>query len=148
MNEKIFIDSDIILDVLLERELFYDSSAEILDLGVAKKVNLFTTAVVLANVFYFIRKKYGIEKSKELLRRLRLFINILPIEENIVDMTLNSKIGDFEDGLQYFTGKAHNVTVLITRNIRDYKEKSIIIQTAGEYIKSRANEQKKRKNPT
>jgi predicted nucleic acid-binding protein len=122
MKEKIFIDSDIILDVLLERGAFYDSSAGILDLGVAKEVELFTTAVVLANVFYFIRKKFGIEKSNELLKQLRLFIKVLPIEENIVDMALGSKFGDFEDGLQYFTGKEHGMKVLITRNGKDYKE--------------------------
>jgi predicted nucleic acid-binding protein len=97
MKEKIFIDSDIILDVLLEREEFYEFSAEIFDLGVVKEIALFTTAVVLANVFYFIRKKYGAEKSKEILRQLRLFINVLPIEEKIVDMVLKSKFGDFED---------------------------------------------------
>ncbi|MDR1972003.1 MAG: PIN domain-containing protein [Treponema sp.] len=135
MKEKIFIDSDIILDVLLEREIFYDSSAGILDLGVLKKVELFTTAVVFANVFYFIRKKFGIDKSKELLRKLRLFIGILPIEENIVDITLNSKFNDFEDGLQYFASKEHNIKTLITRNGKDYKEKGVIIQTSDEYFK-------------
>jgi predicted nucleic acid-binding protein len=137
MKEKLFIDSDIILDVLMERNRFYESAAGIFDLGIAKEVNLFTTAVVLANVFYFIRKKHGIEKSKELLRRLRLFISILSVEEKIVDLALNSKFGDFEDGLQYFAGKEHSITVLITRNVRDYKEKDIPIQTADEYMKSR-----------
>jgi len=137
MKEKIFIDSDIILDVLLEREEFYEYSAEIFDLGIVKEITLFTTAVVLANVFYFIRKKYGTEKSKEIIRKLRLFINVLPIEEKIVDMTLNSKFGDFEDGLQYFTSKEHDIPILITRNGKDYKEKDIMIQTAEEYIKSK-----------
>jgi hypothetical protein len=119
----------------LEREIFYDSSAGILDLGVLKKVELFTTVVVFANVFYFIRKKFGIDKSKELLRKLRLFIGILPIEENIVDITLNSKFSDFEDGLQYFASKEHNIKILITRNGKDYKEKDVIIQTPDEYFK-------------
>jgi hypothetical protein len=52
-------------------------------------------------------------------------------------MTLNSKFGDFEDGLQYFTSNEHNITILITRNGKDYKEKDIMIQTAEEYIKSK-----------
>jgi predicted nucleic acid-binding protein len=137
MKQNIFIDSDIILDVLLERKKFYEFSAEIFDLGVGKEITLFTTAVVLANVFYFIRKKYGIEKSKDILRRLRLFVNVLPIEEKIIDMTLDSKFGDFEDGLQYFTSKENNIKILITRNGKDYKEKDIMIQTAEEYIKSK-----------
>jgi predicted nucleic acid-binding protein len=139
MSEKIFIDSDVILDVLLARELFYEFSAEIFDLGISKKINLFTTAVVFSNVFYFVRKKYGMKISKELLKKLRRFINVLPVEEKIVDMALNSKFGDFEDGIQYFASKEHNIPVLITRNGKDYKEKEIIIQTAEEYIISKFN---------
>jgi predicted nucleic acid-binding protein len=146
MKEKIFIDSDIILDVLLERVPFYDSSAEIFDLGVSKETGLFTTALILANVFYFIRKKFGIEKSKALLRQLRLFINILPIKETIVDMALNSKFSDFEDGLQYFTSKEHSIKALITRNGKDYKEKGVIIQTPDEYLKYKVKELQNRKN--
>jgi predicted nucleic acid-binding protein len=92
MTEKIFIDSDIILDVLLAREFFYEFSAEIFDLGISKKVSLFTTAVVLSNVFYFVRKKYGMETSKELLKKLRYFINVLPVEEKIVDMALREPL--------------------------------------------------------
>jgi predicted nucleic acid-binding protein len=140
MSEKIFIDSDIILDVLLARELFYEFSAKIFDLGISKKIELYSTAVVFSNVFYFIRKKYEIEKSKELLKKLRQFINVLPVEGRIVDLALNSKFGDFEDGIQYFASKEHNIPVLITRNGKDYKEKEIIIQTADEYIISKFNE--------
>ncbi|GHV03751.1 PIN domain-containing protein [Campylobacterota bacterium] len=105
MNKKIFIDSDIILDVLAERAIFYEPAAIIFDLGYAKKLELYTTAVVLANVFYILRKKYGIEKSKELLTKLRSITKVLPIDEAMVDNTLASKFGDFEDGLQYFSAK-------------------------------------------
>ena len=56
MRKKLFIDSDIILDILAERETFYESAAEIFDLGYEKKLDLYTTAVVLANIFYILRK--------------------------------------------------------------------------------------------
>ena len=135
MKKKIFIDSDIILDVLAQRENHYDFAAELFDLGYAKKIDLYTTAVVLANVFYIIRKKFGIEKSKEHLKKLRQIINILPINEDMVDSVLASKFGDFEDGLQYFSAKENKIGIIITRNIKDYKEKDIVIQTAEEYIK-------------
>jgi predicted nucleic acid-binding protein len=134
MNKKLFIDSDIILDVLAERETFYECAAKIFDLGAAKKIDLYTTAVVLANVFYLLRKKHGIEKSKEQLGKLRRIINVLPLTEKTVDEVLASKFGDFEDGLQYFSAKENKIPVLITRNVRDYKEKDLIIQTAEEYI--------------
>ena len=136
MNKKLFIDSDIILDVLAVRDSFYEPAASLFDLGYERKIDLFTTAVVLANVFYILRKKHGIEKSKEQIKELRQIISILPINGRMVDDVLTSKFSDFEDGLQYFTAKENNIPVIITRNVKDYKEKKLIIQTADEFIKS------------
>jgi predicted nucleic acid-binding protein len=81
--------------------LFYDDAAKIFSWAYEKKIELYTTAVVLANVFYILRKVNGNDKSKEQIRDLRLLVKILPIDENIVDITLSSKFSDFEDGLQY-----------------------------------------------
>ena len=138
MNKKLFIDSDIILDVLTKRDEFYQPAAVLFDLGYEKKLNLYTTAVILANIFYLLRKKYGIEKSKEQLKKLRLIMKVLPINEKTVDDVLASKFGDFEDGLQYFSVKENEIPVIITRNIKDYKVDDVIIQTAEEFIKAMA----------
>jgi hypothetical protein len=63
-------------------------------------------------------------------------MRILPIDGKMVDDVLTSKFSDFEDGLQYFTAKENNIPVIITRNVKDYKEKDLIIQTADEFIRS------------
>ena len=135
MNKKVFIDSDIILDLLAERELFYDNAAKIFTLAYEKKIELYTTVVVFANVFYVLRKIKGNEETKRKLKNLRILIHILPINENITDMALASKFNDFEDALQYFTAKENKVLSIITRNTKDYKVKDIIIQTSDEYLK-------------
>jgi predicted nucleic acid-binding protein len=136
MRKKLFVDSDIILDVLTQRDIFYESAAEIFERGYVKKVDLYTTAVVLANVFYIVRKKYGTEKSMETIRKLRIILKILPVNEKMVDEVLISKFRDFEDGLQYFSAKENGIHIIITRNINDYREKDVLIQTAEEYIKN------------
>jgi predicted nucleic acid-binding protein len=136
MNIKLCIDSDIILDVLAIRDNFYEPAASLFDLEYEGKIDLFTTAVVLANVFYILRKKHGIEKSKEQIKQLRQIMKILPINGKMVDDVLTSKFSDFEDGLQYFAAKENNIPVIITRNVKDYKEKDLIIQTADEFIGS------------
>ena len=136
MNKTVFIDSDIILDVLCKRAPFYQYAAELFTLGDKGKIKLVTTSVVIANTFYILRKILGIEKAKELLRKLRIIIGIVPVTEKIVDLALNSKFSDFEDGLQYFTARERGVKILITRNIKDYKEKDLIIQTAEQFLKS------------
>jgi len=139
MNNKIFIDSDIILDLLCKRPSFYNFAAEVFTLGDRKKIELVTTGVVFANVFYILRKILGIEKAKELLRKLRIMVGVIPVGEKIIDLALNSKFADFEDGLQYFTARENNIEILLTRNVKHYKEKGLIIQTPEEYLKSFTN---------
>ena len=137
MNNIIFVDSDIILDLLCKRNPHYYYAAEIFTLGDYKKIDLVTTSVVYANVFYILRKILGIDKAKEYLRKLRIMVGIVSVDEKIVDLALNSIFSDFEDGLQYFTARENGIKILLTRNIKDYKEKDIVIQTPEEFIKSR-----------
>lgn len=140
MNKRIFIDSDIILDLLCKREPFYPFAAEVFTLGDLGKIELVTTSVVFANVFYILRKVLGIEKAKELLRKLRIIIRIVPVDEKTVDLALNSKFSDFEDGLQYFTARENEINILLTRNVKDYKEKDLLIQTPEQYLKAAKKE--------
>jgi predicted nucleic acid-binding protein len=137
MNKKIFVDSDIILDLLAERTPFYEDAAKIFTLAYRAKTELYTTPVILANVFYILRKSIGNSKSKERLKDLRLLVKILSINEHIVDETLVSGFSDFEDGLQYFTAKENAIVGIITRNPKDYKVKDndMVIQTSKEFIK-------------
>jgi predicted nucleic acid-binding protein len=136
MNRKVFIDSDVILDLLCKREPYYAYAAEVFTLGDAKMKELVTTPVVFANVFYILRKLLGIEKAKELLRKLRIIISIVPVDEKIVDLALNSRFSDFEDGLQYFTARENGIKIILTRNIKDYKEIELLVQTPEEYLKA------------
>ena len=94
-----------ILDILCKREPFYTFAAEVFTLGDIKQIELVTTSVVFANVFYILRKVLGIDKAKELLRKLRIIVSVVSVDEKVVDLALNSKFADFEDGLQYFTAR-------------------------------------------
>ena len=118
MSKQVFIDSDIILDLLCKREPFYTFAAEVFTLGDTKQIDLVTTSVVFANVFYILRKLLGIDKAKELLRKLRIIISVVSVDEKVVDLALNSKFADFEDGLQYFTARENNIKIILTRNIK------------------------------
>ena len=135
MIKKVFVDSDVVLDVLCKRIPYYEYEAKIFSLADMKKLTVYTTSLVVANVYYILRKAIGIEKSKEALRKLRLLVNIIPIQEREVDIALNSSFADFEDALQYYTAIKHGMETLLTRNIKDYKEKDLIIQTPEQFIK-------------
>ena len=135
MTKKIFVDSDIVLDVLCKRDPYYEYAAKVFSLADMKKLTVYTSSLVVANVYYILRKAIGIEKSKEALRKLRLLVKIISVEEREVDLALNSSFSDFEDALQYYTAVKHGMETLLTRNIKDYKERDLIIQTPEQFIK-------------
>ena len=134
MSKKIFVDSDVILDILCQREPYYEYAAYVFSLSDTRKIVLYTTSLVFSNVYYILRKLLGIKKSKEALRKLRLLVKVIPVDEKEVDLALNSKFSDFEDALQYYTAMRHGIKILLTRNIKDYKERAIIVQTPEEFI--------------
>lgn len=136
MNKQVFIEADVILDLLCKREPFYPYAAEIFTQGDTGKLVLVTTSVVLANVFYILRKATGTIKARQYMRKLRILIGVLPVGEKIVDLALNSEFPDFEDAIQYFAARENHVETLLTRNVKDYKAKDLLVQTPEEYLKS------------
>jgi len=139
MSKVLFVDSDVILDVLEKRERFYEYSAQILSLGDEKKVKLVTTSLAFANIYYLLRKHLGIKKAKESLRKLRIIVDVISVNAKEVDLALNSELSDFEDALQYFTALDGKIEFIITRNVCDYKNPKLIVQTPQQYIEGLNN---------
>lgn len=76
------------------------------------------------------------------LRKLKTLINILPIDERVIEQSLNSEFNDFEDAIQYFTAVNNGITIIITRNKTDYNRSKIIVLTAEEFLKNLKTELK------
>lgn len=136
MNE-IYIDSDIILDLLAKREPFYPFSAELFSLVEEGKINAFVSPLIFSNLYYLLRKLKSKEIARKSLYKLKLLVKILPVDEKIIELALLSEFDDFEDAIQYYTAKGNNIHYLVTRNIKDYKKADITICTAEEYLKTR-----------
>jgi predicted nucleic acid-binding protein len=130
---SIFIDSDIIIDLLAKRQE-YLAAAKLLKLVREKKVRAYTTPVVLANVDYIITKYANRNKSRKALRSLRKRIQIIPIDQAIVDTALESPFTDFEDAMQYYAAEKQGLDFIVTRNKEDYKKGKIQAVTAQEFV--------------
>lgn len=77
----------------------------------------------------------SIQETREILRRFRILTKVLPLNDKIIDLALNdSKFKDFEDGLQYYTAIENEQDVIITRDLRDFKESKISVMTADEFL--------------
>ena len=99
-----------------------------------KKLELYTSPTVFCNVFYILRKELGIEKAKSALRKLRLLIKIIDSSEKTIDCALNSEFSDFEDAIQCYTAQNHQISIIVTRNVKDYKTTGIIVQNPETFL--------------
>ena len=131
---KVFVDTDVILDLLAERVPFFHFSAVLFTFAEMKKLELYTSPLVLANTFYILRKQLGNNEARNALRKLRILLHVVDSSESIIDKALNSDFADFEDAIQYYTALEHEITVILTRNLRDYKNASVIVQTPEAFL--------------
>src|SRR3569833_3172069 len=134
---KIFIDTDIILDFMIAREPFAVDAARIFSLSEQNKINLCTTGLVFSNAYYILRKLAPHKKVIEKLTQLTKFIGIIGLSETAVINALSSDFNDFEDALQHYAALSEKVTIIITRNIKDYKNSELAVLTPDQYLKSR-----------
>lgn len=135
MKDKLFIDTDIILDIALAREPHYYSSAFISSLIESKSVVGFTSSVIVSNIYYIIRKVDSHKTAIDFISKMRLFINILPVNDEIISLALESHFKDFEDAIQYYCAYNNHVDYLITRNVKDYSKAQMKVHTPLEYLK-------------
>lgn len=130
---KVFIDSDVILDVLQKRQ-GYEHSLKIIEYIENQKVRAYTSPVALTNIFYIVSKLENKNKSLVAIRKIRKIIKIANVNEQIVDSAINSDFKDFEDAVQYFSAINCGCIYLITRNTNDYVGQEVNVVSPKEFI--------------
>ena len=134
--KKLFIDTNIVIDLLSRREPFYEEAANLFSLADKKIIELSISSLTIANTSYTLLRQTNSTSAKEILRKLRLIINILPLDDKIIGIALNdNSFDDFEDGLQYFTAIENNQDLIITRNLKDFKNSDLPVMTARQFLK-------------
>jgi predicted nucleic acid-binding protein len=133
---KLFLDTNIIIDLLAERKPFYTATAELFSLADKKEIVLSISSLCLADTHYILSKQNPEMEVRKILRKFKVLVNVLSLDNKIADLALNSEFRDFEDAIQYFTAIENDQDIIITRNQQDFKESKLPIMTAGEFIKS------------
>ena len=131
---KLFIDSDIILDLLAQREPHFEYAAKLFTLIDQQKVEAYTSPLIFAKLHYILRKLTSSASALKSLRKLKTLINVLAIDDRVIGQALNSEFNDFEDAIQYFTAVNNGIGILLTRNKADYKKSKITVSTAEEFL--------------
>lgn len=133
--ENIFVDTNIIIDLLAKREPFYKDAQELFTLSDKKIIQLYISSLSFANAYYSIIKHHKEIDAKKYLAKFKVLVKVLPLDDKAIELALASNFNDFEDGLQYYIAIANDADIIITRNKKDFKNSEIPVLTAGEYIR-------------
>ena len=134
--KNIFVDSDILLDLLLEREPFNRFSKLLLQESKSNQFKLYASTLIFANIHYLIAKKFSRHIAKEQLKVLSGIIGILPFEPDNLSSALNSEHIDFEDTVQFYIAQKNNCDLIISRNIKHYKKFDLPVLTAEQFLRT------------
>ena len=132
---KILIDTNIVIDLLAKREPFYKSAAQLFSLADKQKLKLSISSLTFANTNYVLSRLKSTQEARMILRRLRVLIEVLQLNDKLIDLALNdNNFKDFEDGLQYYTAIENEQDIIITRDLKGFRESKIPVMTADEYL--------------
>ncbi|HEY4327971.1 MAG TPA: PIN domain-containing protein [Mucilaginibacter sp.] len=134
--KTVFVDTNILIDLLADRPPFSKFAIEIFDLAEKNKVKLVTSSHSFATTHYLLKKYIEESALRALLLSLLDFIDIIPIDLSIIKKSLLSKHKDFEDAIQIFAANTiRGVDFIVTRNLKDFKDAGISVFPPDELLK-------------
>ena len=132
---KVFLDANILIDVVQNRIDFVETSSKVLQLGLDGECELCASDITFTTVSFYARKNRTQEQLYEVLQSLRDFIDVAPSGKIAIDWALQQKSKDFEDSVQYYTALRSGAEYIVSRNVRDYPYNDIPVVSPIEFLK-------------
>jgi len=138
MANKIFVDSDVVIDFFTDRMPFANPASELFDWAEKEKVHVYLSAVSINNIYYIVRKYLGHKKAVRIIEDLTEITEIIGTTKSEIVQALKNDFKDFEDSVQYSTALSiGGIEAIITRNVKDYRNAQIAVFTPENYLKMR-----------
>lgn len=133
---KVFLDTNILLDYLLDREESAEYALQLLLLGNAGVVDLCVADLSISNIAYITRGEIGKEDFFKVMKKLSSCYKIVSVGADAVNRAFDAQWSDFEDSLQYFAAMNADADVIVTRNTKDFAKSQIPVMTAREFLET------------
>ncbi|MBQ3630364.1 MAG: PIN domain-containing protein [Prevotella sp.] len=136
--EKVFLDTNVVVDFLCERSQFYLPAARIVVKAYHKEIMLCCSSLTFATASYLMGKSKL--DSATIFQKLSSFCTLCTptiVDQTTIDEALHSEFADFEDAMQYFSARRFDADVIITRNKDDFEKSQIPCYEPMEYLLQR-----------
>jgi len=134
---RIFMDTDILLDLITGRSPFGQEAASLFVLIDKKEIEACASTLSFSNLYYVLRKFSSHQKVIKQLDTLENLLEIIAVNSLSIKKALKSPFRDFEDAIQHGCASSDpDISVLVTRNIKDYKSSELPVMTPGTFLAS------------
>lgn len=133
------LDTNIILDVFLEREPFVEDARALLEAIRQQRSEGYVTATTLTNIFYIARRQTrSIDRARQAVSMTLILMEVCSVDRLILEQAFASNLTDFEDAVQLACAIAESLDAIITRNSQDFAGATMSILSATELLESLA----------
>jgi predicted nucleic acid-binding protein len=135
---NVFIDTHILLDVLMDRRPFVEQSGQVWFLAERGKIRGLVSTLSFANVYYMMHKIRGQKTAMSTLTIMRDIFAGVAFDEQILQQAIDAGFPDFEDAVQYFSALRAGASCLITRNLSHFPRSTLPILTPAALLASQS----------
>ncbi len=122
---RVLFDTDLVLDLLLDRDPFADAAAAVFTLHEKGRISGYVSGITIVNVFYVTRKSKGTAGARKAVEELLATLNVCPLDQLVLANAHHLAFTDYEDAVQHACATASGLDALITRNLVDYKNATL-----------------------
>ena len=138
---NVFIDTNVIIDLLSKREPFYHESLQLFSLADSNEIELTISALSLVNTHYILNDVMKLKDARSIIRKFKVLVESHALNDKVIDLALNDlDFKDFEDGIQYYTALESKANSIITRNLKDFKHSKIPVMSPKAFLAKRKSE--------
>lgn len=130
---KIFLDTNILVDLIADRKPFSKQAIEIFKSTEKNKAQLYTSSHSIATTHYLLKKYIEEKELRKIILNLLEFINVIPVDIDVLKKGLRSNHKDFEDAVQILCASSiTGINFIVTKNTKDFKTSEISVLTPDE----------------
>lgn len=132
---KIMCDTNVIIDVLLERQFFVDDSYKVLRLCEEHRIDGFVSTSSVTDIYYLVRKyTHSTELAYKAIGKLLEIVKVCSVTNNDVLTAFQRKAKDFEYCLVATCAKTIRCDYIVTRDKKDFEEFDIPLLSPSELL--------------
>ena len=136
-RDKIFLDTDVALDHLADRQPFAEHAHRLFGLAETGELTVCVSSLSFSNLYYILRKLKGHSDALTLLGKLKLLVRVSAVTESEIQSALSSSFKDFEDAIQHFAAIAEGgISTIVTRNKPDYSGSALPVLSPEEFLET------------